>query len=213
MGAPAKFLFDVDFSAPDKTRERAATPAEIAAQVAQAETQAYRAGFDAGQRESQVENERRIAASFQQIGDNIAAIATRFAEIEGRLQTEAVNVAVATARKLSGALIAAEPLTEIVELVRDCFKHLVSTPHLVIRISDELYEQAHEAFERMAKQSGFAGRLIVLAEPDIALGDCKIEWADGGVVREAAAIDAKITELVARYVASYHRNNATRTTP
>ncbi|MGB3864053.1 MAG: flagellar assembly protein FliH, partial [Xanthobacteraceae bacterium] len=28
MGAPAKFLFDVDFSAPDKARERAATPAE-----------------------------------------------------------------------------------------------------------------------------------------------------------------------------------------
>jgi flagellar assembly protein FliH len=62
----------------------------------------------------------------------------------------------------------------------------------------------------MAKQSGFAGRLIVLAEPELAVGDCKIEWADGGVVREAAAIDAKITELVERYVASRHRN-ATRT--
>ncbi|MCO5130110.1 MAG: FliH/SctL family protein [Xanthobacteraceae bacterium] len=212
MGAPAKFLFDVDFSAPAKAREPAATPAEIAARVAQAEAQAYRAGFDAAQRESHVESEHRSAAALQQIGDSIAAIAARFAEIEGRLQTEAVNVAVATARKLSGALIAAEPLTEVVELVRDCFKHLVTTPHLVIRINDGLYEQAHEAFERMAKQSGFSGRLIVLAEPDIAAGDCKIEWADGGVMREAAAIDAKITELVARYIAS-HRHNATRTTP
>ncbi len=210
MAAPAKFLFDVDFSAPDRSRERAATPAEIAARVAQAEAQAYRSGFDAGQRESHVESERRIAASFQQISDSIAAIAAQFAEIESRLQTEAVDVAVATARKLSGALIEAEPLTEITELVSDCFKHLVSTPHLVIRINDELYEQARDTFERMAKQSGFAGRLIVLAEPELAVGDCKIEWADGGVVREAAAIHAKITELVERYVASRHRN-ATRT--
>ncbi|MGB5904756.1 MAG: FliH/SctL family protein [Xanthobacteraceae bacterium] len=210
MAAPAKFLFDVDFSAPDRSRERAATPAEIAARVAQAEAQAYRSGFDAGQRESHVESERRIAASFQQISGSIAAIAAQFAEIESRLQTEAVDVAVATARKLSGALIEAEPLTEITELVSDCFKHLVSTPHLVIRINDELYEQARDTFERMAKQSGFAGRLIVLAEPELAVGDCKIEWADGGVVREAAAIDAKITELVERYVASRHRN-ATRT--
>lgn len=210
MAAPAKFLFDVDFSAPDRSRERAATPAEIAARVAQAEALAYRNGFDAGQRESHVESERRIAASFQQISDSIAAIAAQFAEIESRLQTEAVDVAVATARKLSGALIEAEPLTEITELVSDCFKHLVSTPHLVIRINDELYEQARDTFERMAKQSGFAGRLIVLAEPELAVGDCKIEWADGGVVREAAAIDAKITELVERYVASRHRN-ATRT--
>jgi flagellar assembly protein FliH len=210
MGAPAKFLFDVDFSAPDKSRERAATPAEIAARLAQAEAQAYRAGFDTGQRESHVESERRIAASFEQIGNNIAAIASQFAIIESRLQTEAVDVAVATARKLSGALIEAEPLAEITELVSDCFKHLVSTPHLVIRINDGLYEQARDTFERMAKQSGFAGRLIVLAEPELAVGDCKIEWADGGVVREAAAIDAKITELVERYVASRHRN-ATRT--
>jgi flagellar assembly protein FliH len=212
MAAPAKFLFDVDFSAPDKSRERAATPAEIAARVAQAEAQAYRNGFDTGQRESHAESERRVAASFQQIGNSIAAIAAQFAAIESRLQTEAVDVAVATARKLSGALIEAEPLTEITELVSDCFKHLVSTPHLVIRINDGLYEQARDTFERMAKQSGFAGRLIVLAEPELAVGDCKIEWADGGVVREAAAIDAKITELVERYVASRHRN-ATRTTP
>jgi len=210
MAAPAKFLFDVDFSAPDKSRERAATPAEITARVAQAEALAYRNGFDAGQRESHAESERRVAASFQQIGNSIAAIAAQFAEIESRLQTEAVDVAVATARKLSGALIEAEPLAEITELVSDCFKHLVSTPHLVIRINDELYEQARDTFERMAKQSGFAGRLIVLAEPELAVGDCKIEWADGGVVREAAAIDAKITELVERYVASRHRN-ATRT--
>lgn len=210
MAAPAKFLFDVDFSAPDKARERAATPAEIAARVAQAEAQAYRNGFEAGQRESHAESERRTAASFQQIGNSIAAIAAQFAEIEGRLQTEAVNIAVASARKLSGSLIEAEPLTEITELVSDCFKHLVSTPHLVIRINDGLYEQARDTFERMAKQSGFAGRLIVLAEPDLAVGDCKIEWADGGVVREVATIDAKITELVERYVASRHRN-ATRT--
>ena len=36
MVAPAKFLFDVDFGAPDKTRERAATPAEIAEKIGRA---------------------------------------------------------------------------------------------------------------------------------------------------------------------------------
>jgi flagellar assembly protein FliH len=211
MGAPAKFLFDVDFSAPDRSRERAATPAEIAARIAQAEAQAYRNGFDAGQRESHIQSERQIAAAFQQIGSSIQAIAAQLIEVENRLEAEAVSVAVATARKLSGSLIAAEPLTEIAELVGDCFRHLVTTPHLVIRVSETLYEQARDTFERMAQQSGFQGRLIVLAEPDLAIGDCKIEWADGGVVREAAAIDAKIHDLVERYIAARQRN-ATRTT-
>ena len=40
---------------------------------------------------------------------------------------------------------------------------------------------------------------MILAEPDIATGDCRIEWADGGVVLERAAIEAKINELVGRY--------------
>jgi flagellar assembly protein FliH len=206
MGAPAKFLFDLDFSAPDRSRERAATPAEIAARISQAETQAYRAGFEAAQRESKAESERRTALAFEQIGNSIQGIASRFSEIESRLQAEAVDVAVAAARKLCGELIAAEPLSEIVALVSDCLRQLVSTPHLVIRTNEQLYEQARESFELMAKQSGFQGRLIILAEPDIATGDCKIEWADGGVVRERAAIDAKIGELVERYVASRGRN-------
>jgi flagellar assembly protein FliH len=43
---------------------------------------------------------------------------------------------------------------------------------------------------------------VILAEPSVANGDCKIEWADGGVVLERAAIDTKINELVGRYMAS-----------
>jgi flagellar assembly protein FliH len=54
----------------------------------------------------------------------------------------------------------------------------------------------------LAKQSGFAGRLVILAEPEIETGDCRLEWADGGVVLERAAIEAKIGELVGRYIAS-----------
>ncbi|MGA7481275.1 MAG: flagellar assembly protein FliH, partial [Bradyrhizobium sp.] len=46
------------------------------------------------------------------------------------------------------------------------------------------------------------GRLVILAEPNIQSGDCRIEWADGGVVRERATIEAKINELVGRYIAS-----------
>ncbi|MCP2775327.1 hypothetical protein, partial [Salmonella enterica] len=78
------------------------------------------------------------------------------------------------ARKLSAELIAAEPLAEITALVADCFRHLVATPHLVVRISDTLYEAARERIELLARQSGFAGRLVLLADPEIAGGDCKI---------------------------------------
>ncbi len=202
MAAPAKFLFDTDFSAPDRSRERAATAAEVAQKVAAAEARAYRDGFDAGQREAKAESDRRGALALEEIKIAMQAIASRYAGIETRMETEAVDVAVAVARKLCSALIAAEPLGEITGLVADCFSHLVATPHLVVRINDQLYDAAHQRIEHLAKASGFQGRLVVLAEPEIATGDCRIEWADGGVVLERAAIEAKIEELVGRYVAS-----------
>ena len=201
MAAPAKFLFDTDFAAPDKSRERQ-SQAEVAQKIAAAEARAYRDGFDAGQREAKAESDRRSALALEEIKVGIQGIAARFAGIETRMETEAVDVAVAVARKLCSELIAVEPLTEIEGLVRDCFSHLVSTPHLVVRINASLYDAARERIERIAKQCGFEGRLVILAEPEIATGDCRIEWADGGVVLERAAIDTKINELVGRYIAS-----------
>jgi flagellar assembly protein FliH len=205
MAAPAKFLFDTDFAAPDRARERA-TQAEVAQKVAEAEARAYRSGYDAALREAKVESDRRTAHALQEIGNAIKGIAARYSGIESRMETEAVDVAVAVARKLATELIAREPLGEIAALVADCFAQLVSTPHLVVRINDSLYEAAHTSIEALAKQSGFSGRLIILAEPSIQTGDCRIEWADGGVVLERAAIEGKISELVARYIAS--RNQA-----
>ena len=205
MATPAKFLFDTDFAVPDRSRERP-TQAEVAQRIAAAEQRAYRDGFDAGQREAKAESDRRTALALEEIKVGMQAIAACFAGIETRMETEAVDVAVAVARKLCSELITAEPLGEIIGLVRDCFSHLVSTPHLVVRVNASLYEVAREGIERLAKQSGFEGRLVILAEPEIGTGDCRIEWADGGVVLERAAIDAKIDELVGRYIAS--RNEA-----
>jgi flagellar assembly protein FliH len=202
MAAPAKFLFDTDFSAPERARERPATAAEIAQKIAAAEANAYRNGYEAAQREAKVEADRRMASALEAINIHMQGIAARVAGVETRMETEAVEVAISVARKLCSALVAAEPLGEITGLVKDCFAHLVATPHLVVRINDQLYEVARERIEKLAKQSGFEGRLVILAEPDIPTGDCRIEWADGGVVLERAAIETKINELVGRYMAS-----------
>jgi len=210
MGAPAKFLFDTDFSSPHGGHDRPAS-AETAQKIAAAEARAYREGFDAALSEAKTESDRRAALALEEIAIGVRTIATGFSGIEARMETEAVDVAVAVARKLCSELLAGEPLTEIMALVSDCFSHLVSTPHLVVRIHDSLYEAARERIERLAKQSGFEGRLVILSEPDIETGDCKIEWADGGMVLDRAAIEAKISELVGRYMAA--RNQAASSVP
>src|ERR1700739_1417033 len=158
MAAPAKFLFDTDFSAPDR-RARAETPAEVAQKGAAAEARAHRDGFAAGQREAKAESDRRSALALEEIKIAMQGIAARFAGIETRMETEAVDVAVAVARKLCSALISDEPLGEVTALVAECFSHLVATPHLVVRVNESLYEVAREKIERLGKPSGFQGRV------------------------------------------------------
>lgn len=76
MAAPAKFLFDTDFAAPDRTREKAATAAEIAQKVAEAEARAYQDGFAAGQREAKAESDRRVALAMEEINIAIRGVAS-----------------------------------------------------------------------------------------------------------------------------------------
>jgi flagellar assembly protein FliH len=99
-------------------------------------------------------------------------------------------------------LIAREPLADVAALVGDCFRHLVGVPHVVVRVDAALAAQAQDKLSAIARERGFEGRLVVLGEPEIAPGDCRIEWADGGVARDRAATEAAIADLVARYLAA-----------
>ena len=49
--------------------------------------------------------------------------------------------------------------------------------------------------------AGFAGRLVLRADPALSPGDARIEWADGGVERTPGAVQAEISAAVDRYLA------------
>lgn len=201
MGEPAKYLFDLDFSNPS-SRGDAATAADVARKIAEAEARGHRDGVAAGLAQANAESARRTAVAMEQIVVAMGNVAGRFNDVEARMETEAVEVAIAVARKLCTALMEQEPLAEVMALVADCMQHLVSTPHLVVRVNDTLYESTKASIEQIAHRYGFEGRLVILAEPEIAHGDCRIEWADGGIVLDRAATEAKIAELVDQYMAS-----------
>jgi flagellar assembly protein FliH len=202
MGAPAKFLFDVDFAAGADRRpaEPTFTLAEHALRLAEAETAVHRRGYAEGQADAKVEADRRVAAALERIAAGLTEASAALQAIETRLECEAVEVAVAVAKKLAPALIAQEPFAEIAALASDCFRQLVTSPHIAVRVNDGLYADTREKLDNIVRARGFEGRLVVLAEPDIALGDCRIEWADGGINRDSATADAAISEAVAGYL-------------
>ena len=202
MGAPAKYLFDVDFAAgTGSKRSGSSIPlAEHALKLAEAETAAHRRGYAEAQTDAKIETDRCMADAMDRIATNLTEANKVLKSIETRLECEAVEVAVAVARKLAPALIAREPFAEISALASGCFRELVSAPHIAVRVNDALYASAREKLEDIASANHFQGRLVVLAESDIAIGDCRIEWADGGVNRDSAVTEAAIDAAVTSYI-------------
>ena len=201
MTAPTKFMFDTDFAGgPRKPVEPMVTLAEHQVKLAEVETASFKRGYAQGQNDAQVEVNRRIAATLDNVAKSMAAANEALQAIEARLECEAVEVAVAVARKLAPTLVAGEPFAEIAALASDCFRQLVAAPHVVVRVNDAVYATAKEQLEDIARARSFEGRLVVLAEPDVAVGDCRIEWADGGVNRDNAATDAVIGDAVTGYI-------------
>ena len=198
MTANAKYLFDLDFG--PSSAPKPSSPAEILAQIEEAERKGFRDGFAAAEKEGIAATERRTAVAFEQIGGAIQQLAGSLAATQLKLETEAVELALAIARKLSPELILREPFAEIAALATECLRQLTAAPHVVVRVNDALHETARERLEEIAQSRGFEGRLVVVAEPEIAVGDCRIEWADGGVVRDQAKTDLAIGDAIGRYL-------------
>ena len=194
--APAKFLFDNDFAAGGRSNKPTISLTEHAEKVAQAEAAAHARGFA----EAQTKAEQQAVVALERVAGLLQGLDRSLAAVEARLETEAVEVAVAVARKLVPALMAREPLAEISALASDCFRQLVASPHVVVRVSDALHASARERLDEIVRRLGLESRLVILGEPEIAPGDCRIEWADGGICRDSAAVTAAIHLAVTRYI-------------
>jgi flagellar assembly protein FliH len=203
MAAQAKYLFDQDFG-PAKAADKPIAAAELAIRLGEAESKGFRDGFAAAEKEGAAVAASRSAIAFEQIGDALDRLSQGLTAMEGRLETEAVEIAAAIARKLAPELVQREPFAEIAALATECFRQLAAAPHVVVRVNDALHETARAKLDEIAKSKGFEGRLVVLAEPAIAIGDCKIEWADGGVVRDAGKTGLAIDDAIGRYLSARH---------
>ena len=193
------FAFDVNFSAPEASKPVPMIPLpdhESALKVA--EEKGHSRGLDDGRagEETRLANEaKRIAEAAEKI----------LAAIDGdrlRLDKESADLALSIARKLSAAAVAQYPLVDIENLISQCLAPLRNTPHLVVRLHEKDASSINETVGKFAREAGFEGRFVVLGEPDFASGDCRIEWADGGIIRDRAKAESDIEDAFMRYFSS-----------
>jgi flagellar assembly protein FliH len=205
MAKPVPFSFGRDFRAADEPETRSTVPTinldDHKRLLANAEENGFARGLAAGRDTTMQSQTARIADTSERLCNNVMQILDEMDARQRQYERDAIELAVTLARKLGGAAIERFPLAEIEAAATECFAETRSTPHVVVRIAPDMVEDVQDRLTTIAAEKGFAGRLIVLGEPEIQPGDARFEWADGGIVRDSAALN----EAVARAVMTYLR--------
>jgi flagellar assembly protein FliH len=81
-------------------------------------------------------------------------------------------------------------------------QNLNGVPHLVVRCNPAIADGIRDIATAHMQTSGFAGRLVVMGDPDLRLGDGRLEWVDGGLVRDIGAVSKDIDTKISAYLAA-----------
>jgi flagellar assembly protein FliH len=208
MAATQKFLFDVSFDAPDLSaasspalRKAPQEPTFTRAELEAARLKATAEGHAAGLAEANAAIEQRAAAALAALANGVAALTAARATLAAEMQARAAAVIRAIAQKVAPVLCRREPLAEIEALLRDCLGEQRDEPRIVLRVADALFEPMQRRLDDLAAAEGFAGKLVLLADPAMGPGDCRVEWADGGAERNIRRLLTDIDAALARFAA------------
>lgn len=206
MSHAPKYLFDRCF-APANGRGGGGNkldrrPPEFERELAEARAAAFEEGRVQGERAARAAQEAQLAKTATALAERAEAMA---GEVEGEcaaIRTQAVKVALAAAERLSREFLRREPEAEIAAAFAECTSHVTTPSHLSIHVGAEIAESLRRTLADIAMERGFTGKLTVTGDADMAPGDCRIEWADGGVARNFEAVRARIDEALDGYLAA-----------
>ena len=204
MAQPARFTFNLDLARKlETTPAKPTVPEELVAElVAQARQDAYAEGLADGERNATSMAAQTLASAAAALATQTAAMAAALDDATSLAQREAIALAASVGRKLALHLLARYPTAELDTLIAECMQSLGSVPHLVVRCHPSIADGIRDIATAHMQTSGFSGRLVVMGDPDLRLGDGRLEWVDGGLVRDIGAISKDIDLKISAYLAA-----------
>ncbi len=101
-------------------------------------------------------------------------------------------------RRLFPALTRRHGTKEIEAVIQDSLDRLRDEPRVVVRVADGRLDALKERIDALTAKAGFDGKVVLLADEEIADGDVRVEWADGGAERDSERLWREIEKAVQR---------------
>lgn len=154
-------------------------------------------GYERGKAEVEATVNNRIANALSQIADGVSRLLATHEAGNAMRSEQPVHLAMAIVRKLLPEWARRGGMAEVEAMVRTCLTDLIDEPRLVIRVAEDTMGLVRDHLDRTVGASGFGAKLMVIGDPSIAAGGCRIEWAEGGMERDTAQLLAEIERRAA----------------
>ena len=196
--APRKFMFETSFegnAAANRPPER--KPVTLKPDDYDAlKKESFDQGFAEGTRVTQEGQGRVIAALLEKLGESIDHLVTELHTQKNQRDSDLRQSVMAIAKKLLPSTLAENGMQEMQKLIADTIIEMAHEPRLVVRTSEHDFETLNAYVTEIANKRAYAGKLIVVSDEAIVAGDCRIEWADGGIERNVNDTWEKISDVV-----------------
>lgn len=201
MNAPRKFLFDTSFDPIEpmgSSRPADKEPVKTFTEedMAKARDDGFAAGKNAVQKSTEETIERDIARTLESLSGQLTGLDKVQSEAIERRDRETIEAALVIIRKLFPSLAARHGMAEIEAVISDCLARLRDEVRVVIRVADAMLDAVNERVTALAAKAGFEGKIVLIAQEDLQVGDVHVEWADGGAERDSGSLWREIDAVV-----------------
>lgn len=168
--------------------------AQHARLMEKAHQEAYARGLEDGRRQQRDDEANRIADALAQISNQLRSADEQLRATEADARREALHFAQVFARKLAGKLVEQMPVAPIEATARAILNDLRGAPHVAVRVDPSLVDDVKSRLAFLLRENGINLKLFVFPDPAVRTGDCRIEWAEGGIMRERQKLEYLIEQ-------------------
>lgn len=201
------YMFDVDFDEIAETPEpleevecAPPPPTFSAEELAAAREEGQAAGLAEGIAQTKTGLESQIAEILAAMAQTLTTLEDAQHRANEETARAAVRLAAAAAARLMPEYAKRHGLAEIEAFIAQCLSDLFEGTAVTIHVPEALADEIGERIGPIARRAGFDEGLKLVADPELGASDCRIDWNDGGAMRNAAKLTAEIDDIVEKFL-------------
>jgi flagellar assembly protein FliH len=161
---------------------------------------AFKQGIQEGKAEIMAGIEREISATLDTIALKIDILINGHKKWSDSITEETIKFAHAIMKKLAPQLAQGSELPEIENAIKNALSFLNKQPKVTVQISNNLRQPLQEKILLMSSRTGFEGEIVLVDDPNIATGDCKLNWDSGEMERSISNTWKQIDSIIERVI-------------